>query len=583
MPNEINILKDSVARRIAAGEVIDRPGACIRELMDNSIDAKADEITLSIKNGGIDEIRLVDNGIGMDERNLRLCFLPHATSKINDFEDIYKTNTLGFRGEALSSIAACSKLTIISSTSDSLAAHKLEIRNGKIIDLSDYRGSKGTVISVRDIFYSMPGRKNFLKSPSAESAVCKTMFIEKALPQSNKSFKYFTNDKLSLYISEADLVSRVKSAYSSLFHNELLYNIEKEIDGILIKAAAGKHSLYRKDRKYIHIFINNRRVNDLSLVHAVDYAYSQYLPGGCHPVCFLFLEIPPEHIDFNIHPAKREVKFRNLPSIHHCVTQALGEFLSTHNSFKSSFVTPKKDTSYQTEFEIKQETTPTSFHQNYPVYYKTYSQPEPVKESIFKTDSIDNINANFIKPEINKSTSLIYLGQLFKLFLLFEHGDEFLLIDQHAAHERLIFNDLISSPKKVQELLVPMELRLEKKQEISVEDNLEVYSELGFELQKISQGNWCINALPPVCSGMEDDITDFFMDEIKDAAELKKRLYAMMSCRSAIKDGDIVDSISALEIATKVLELDNPRCPHGRPIIQIISRDKLFEMFGRTF
>ncbi|MDC7225512.1 MAG: DNA mismatch repair endonuclease MutL [Spirochaetales bacterium] len=599
----INILRDSVARRIAAGEVIDRPQAVVRELLDNSIDAGATDISLYIQSGGIEEIRVVDNGSGMDEEDLKKCFLPHATSKITDFEDIYSTNTLGFRGEALSSIASCSRLSIISAVSADEPGNKLEISDGSLRNLSRSRGAPGTVISVRDLFYSMPGRRNFLKSSSAEAAQCRTMFIEKALPQTDINFRYFNNGKLKLFMPAADIRQRVLSAWGSLFRPEFLQSFNLENDGIKVSAALGTPTLYRKDRKYIHVFINNRRISDYSLVQAVDYAYSSYLPGGCHPVCFLFLEIPPEHVDFNIHPAKREVKFRNLPGIHHIVTEAVGGFLRDRNSFKAELPAFDRKTPElrQQKLDLPETGRPPIINNRvHRISLNSVKRPTSgasesaasERESIFRIESIDKIGKALVDTgsaeqqhthSTTHSTPLVYLGQIFNLFLIFEHGENLMLIDQHAAHERIIYNNLSRKNPERQELLVPMSLNLERDEEISLERNLDDYTALGFELQKISDGEWLINSLPSLCSGMEDEILSFFKNAVNDAEELKRELYAMISCRTAIKDGDSIDNISAIEIAQAVLEMDNQRCPHGRPLIQLISRDQLFKMFGRTF
>lgn len=599
----INVLRDSVARRIAAGEVIDRPQAVVRELLDNSIDAGSTDISLYVEKGGIEEIRIVDNGSGMDAEDLSKCFLPHATSKIQDFEDIYRTTTLGFRGEALSSIAACSKLRIISAVSDDLPANKLEIYDGKLRDLSEYRGGKGTMISVRDLFYSMPGRKNFLKSSGAESAQCRSMFIEKALPQLGINFRYFSDGKLKLFLPASDLVSRVQAAYSGLFQKEFLNNFSDEDEDIKITASAGSPSLYRKDRKYIQIFINNRRINDYSLIQAVDYAYSTYLPGGCHPVCFLFLEIPPEHIDFNIHPAKREVKFRNLPGIHHMVTTAVVKHLASND--RSSFNADLSGAYSQPAFGFdKPAHTSDRSNVGNMSAVREFTPRSIADRSIFRQESISYIRGKLGNPAPEASEAetasetepalstrdaldaparLVYLGQLFNLFLLFEHDEDLLLIDQHAAHERIIFNRISGGRPQIQELLVPLRFSLENEEQAVLEKHLDDYSELGFELKKAGDRDWLLNALPIACTGIENDVISFFRNRVENTDELKKKLYAMISCKSAIKDGDRLDEITAIELASEVLEMDNPRCPHGRPVLQLISRDQLYKMFGRTF
>ena len=600
----INVLRDSVARRIAAGEVIDRPQAVVRELLDNSIDAESTDISLYVEKGGTSEIRVVDNGTGMDAENLERCFLPHSTSKIVDFEDIYSTSTLGFRGEALSSIASCSKLRIISAVSDSEPANKLEVYDGKLRELGEFRGSKGTLISVKDLFYSMPGRKNFLKSAGAEASQCRIMFIEKALPQTDINFRYFNDGKLRLFLPASDLVSRVHNAYGSLFQKEFLRSFSTTDGEIGISAVAGSPSLYRKDRKYIHVFINNRRINDFSLIQAIDYAYSSYLPGGCHPVCFLFLKIPPQHIDFNIHPAKREVKFRNLPEIHHTVSSAVASHLAGRNNFNAK---PSEHRRQPVLGLAAGEKPESGFSMGR--YNNRYGIPD---RSIFRKESLSGIKAELqtetalIRPAASDPATeapaaipgnepsvpapaaeyparLVYLGQLFNLFLLFETDDNLLLIDQHAAHERIIFNRLCERRPELQQLLVPLRFTLESDEQDALERCLDEYRALGFDLEKDCDREWHINSLPSVCDGMEDELTSFFRDSITDPDELKRKLYAMISCKSAIKDGDRVDEMTALELAGKVLELDNPRCPHGRPVLQLISRDELYKMFGRTF
>ena len=582
----INILRDSVARRIAAGEVIDRPQAVVRELLDNSIDASSTDISLFIKGGGIEEIRVTDNGSGMDRENLKKCFLPHATSKINDFDDIYKTRTLGFRGEALSSIAACSRLSITSSVDDNSQANRIDINNGSIVREEPAHGRKGTIIQVRDLFYSMPGRRNFLKAPSAESSMCRTTFIEKSLPQTDISFRYFVDDKMRLFLPPSDLKTRVLSAYGSLFNKDLMSSFEDESEGIKLTAAAGTPSLYRKDRKYIHVFINNRRINDYSLVQAIDYAYSSYLPGGCHPVCFLFLDIPPEHVDFNIHPAKREVKFRNLPGIHHFVTEASGKFLSTRNSFTvKNFPEKKSYTVNQKNLELSYR-TPVHKPVHQPVPEHGILNRKPASASVFRDKNLPEIAEEISETSVNlqpEHKSLVFLGQLFNLFLIFEYGSNLLLIDQHAAHERIIFNSLSEDKPDIQELLVPIRLSTDRDSGRNILENIDSYKRMGFDFQQTAEGDWLLNTMPAACTGFEDSIVEFFQSRVKTESELKKKLYAMISCKAAIKDGDSIDDIAAVELAVKVLEMENPRCPHGRPVIQLLSREQLFKMFGRTF
>src|SRR6056297_1440464 len=325
-PRRIHLLRDSVAQKIAAGEVIDRPFSVVRELLDNAIDSGADSIDLYIEGGGIRRIRVLDNGSGMDREDLELCYKPHATSKISAVGDIYNLHTLGFRGEALASVAACAKLTITSAPV-SAEPHTLEVRNGSPIRLELSRGTQGTV-DVSDLFYAMPGRRKFLKSPGAETSACTRTFIEKALPFPDISFRLFTDDQLKLYLPAADLQNRVVAAYPNQIDPRFLNPMEEEAGRFRIKALLASPAIHRRDRRNIQVYVNRRRIQEFSLVQAVHYAYEQLLPGGSFPVAFIFLEIDPELVDFNIHPAKREVRIKNLPEIHHQLVHSLKEHLN---------------------------------------------------------------------------------------------------------------------------------------------------------------------------------------------------------------------------------------------------------------
>ncbi|MCF7949083.1 MAG: DNA mismatch repair endonuclease MutL, partial [Spirochaetia bacterium] len=323
-PRRIHLLRDSVAQKIAAGEVIDRPFSVVRELLDNAIDSGADSIDLYIEGGGIRRIRVLDNGSGMDREDLELCYKPHATSKISAVGDIYNLHTLGFRGEALASVAACAKLTITSAPV-SAEPHTLEVRNGSPIRLELSRGTQGTVVDVSDLFYAMPGRRKFLKSPGAETSACTRTFIEKALPFPDISFRLFTDDQLKLYLPAADLQKRIAAAYPNQVDPSFLNSVEEEAGRFKIKGLLASPAIHRRDRRNIQVYVNRRRIQEFSLVQAVHYAYEQLLPGGSFPVAFIFLEIDPELVDFNIHPAKREVRINNLPEIHHQLVHTLQE------------------------------------------------------------------------------------------------------------------------------------------------------------------------------------------------------------------------------------------------------------------
>ena len=324
---KIRLLQDQVARRIAAGEVIERPYSVIRELLDNAVDSAADAIRLDIDNGGLSSIRCSDNGIGMGMEDLKLCCLPHATSKITEVEDLSSLTTMGFRGEALASLAACSRLDILSRPKKASTAARLKVTGGKIISFGEDRGGEGTVVSVEDLFFSLPARKKFLKSPGSEGTLCRNAFLEKALPFPKIGFRYFSDGTMKTVLPPGNLKDRIIHAYPRTLEANLIHLWQGQKEDLKYFLVASGPSLYRRDRRYVHIYVNRRRVNEYALIQAVEYAFREILPGGCFPYAFVFLTVPPSSVDFNIHPAKKEVRFRDLPGIHKLLVEAIRENL----------------------------------------------------------------------------------------------------------------------------------------------------------------------------------------------------------------------------------------------------------------
>lgn len=589
----IQVLRESVARKIAAGEVIDRPFSVVRELMDNSIDAGAGSVELYIEQGGLKRIRLVDDGSGMSREDLELCFLPHATSKIDSAEDIYRLRTLGFRGEALASIAACSKLTITSAAGDS-PAHTLEVRNGSPLRLELSPGSKGTTVEAADLFYSMPGRKKFLKSAGAESTACKRTFLEKAIPFPEMEFRFFTDGQMKLYLPASDLKNRVYRAYQDQLSEDFLTEIADEGGQFRFRAILSGPSRSRRDRRMIHIYVNKRRIQEYSLVQAVQYAYGELLPGGSFPEAFVFLDIDPELVDFNIHPAKREVRIKNLPEIHHQLVHSMKQHLNEAYTIPGGWTSTAQNRElYGFEYTGRgpspsgpsssgpspsgpSPSLPTEsdmeewkhFQKN---NFAAESPPEDQKKKdLAKTAAEDQENGG-----------LRYLGQAFDLFLVVEKNNQLYMIDQHAAHERIIYNRLTGGAKNIQQLLVPLAFEIEEDEEKLLESQIAEYEELGISLKKISPGSWRITHLPVRFSGLEHEIVEAIRDPESEGA-LESRLFADLACKAAIKDGERLDPYSALELAKQAMSLPIPRCPHGRPIWLKLSRSELFKIVGRT-
>src|SRR6056297_157366 len=558
-PRRIHLLRDSVAQKIAAGEVIDRPFSVVRELLDNAIDSGADSIDLYIEGGGIRRIRVLDNGSGMDREDLELCYKPHATSKISAVGDIYNLHTLGFRGEALASVAACAKLTITSAPV-SAEPHTLEVRNGSPIRLELSRGTQGTVVDVSDLFYAMPGRRKFLKSPGAETSACTRTFIEKALPFPDISFRLFTDDQLKLYLPAADLQKRIAAAHPNQVDPRFLNLVEEEAGRFKIKALLSSPAIHRRDRRNIQVYVNRRRIQEFSLVQAVHYAYEQLLPGGSFPVAFIFLEIDPELVDFNIHPAKREVRIKNLPEIHHQLVHTLKDHLNR------KYIAPQEP----------QQTPDREMDFGPPAADKPFTMPlEKWKE--FGKQHRESVAERPVEIQ-----EIEYVGQVFDLFLIVRRGESLYMIDQHAAHERIIYEQLTGGTVQSQNLLVPYTFEVEEDVEDLLRQRLDEYRQIGIQLEQEKTGQWRITRVPARFIGLEEQLTEALQSQEASESAFKAQLFADLACKAAVKDGEVLDRYSAADLARQAFELSVPRCPHGRPIWFRISRNELFEIVGRT-
>ncbi|WP_053228156.1 DNA mismatch repair endonuclease MutL [Spirochaeta cellobiosiphila] len=564
----VEVLKDNVARKIAAGEVIDRPYSIVRELLDNAIDSGADKITLEIKQGGIDSIRVSDDGCGMTKEDLELCFLPHATSKIRTEDDLLTTKTMGFRGEALSSIATCARTEILSNTSD--LGYKLRIEEGKVKSLQPAPCQQGTIIEAKELFFNLPARKKFLKRPASETSLCRTTFHEKAIPFPNIEFRMTIDNKERDLLFKTTQLDRIKDVYNDKIETSMLDELDWQGNGYSIKAILGKPGLNRKDRKYIQVYVNKRKIQEFAFIQAITYGYEQVLPGGVFPVTFLFIDIEPHLIDFNIHPAKKEAKFRNLNEIHHSVVTMIRDYLAGFSIKETQLPL----NTYQKELnnmEVKQVyKKPTSY-----LPQQNTNKYELRQESRSFSQAFEYVKST--KPE-NKFT---YLGQSMNLFLIFEMDSTLYIMDQHAAHERILFEQYKNDPGTIQELLIPERIEVPEESEQKIMAYKESLNKAGFKISQESEGIWNLEALPSRVASLQNTIIQFFISPEGNSDDLMVDLYATMSCRKAIKDGDPISAVTAVDIIDKAISLPVHRCPHGRPIWYEISREELFQLLGR--
>ena len=587
----VHILSESVARRIAAGEVVDRPYAVARELLDNAIDAKADDINVHLRHGGVDEIRVTDNGHGMSKDDLSICWKPHATSKISTLDDLEKTTTLGFRGEALASLAACSRVEITTASDGS--AHRLAVHGGKIINHGPSSGPRGTTVSVRDLFFNMPARRQFLKSTMAETRLCRQVFLEKAVAHPELSFRLFVDGQLKIYLPKDSILARVIACWPGLAPMAAWWISKGEYEDLDITVVHARPEISRKDRQQIKIFTNRRRIDEFGLVQGVVHAYDTLMPGGAFPIALVFIEINPSLVDFNIHPGKKEARFKDLPLIRHRLIEVIKNRLSTE-SYEKRLNPPETFNETNQLFPSESKPNPKSSapigmtaHDN----SASFRNPAPFRQNqaeafVAATKELREKDGNrrerFNPIPMEKNIEFRYMGQAFGLFLLAEVAETLFIVDQHAAHERILFEKLRSSEPVSEQLLIPRRLHLNQVALMRLELRREGLEKLGLVFNCNEENEWEMTGLPHVARGLEDELVDFIENGMGDPENLQKDLWADIACKAAVKSNDLLDDDTARRLLHDAFNLDSPRCPHGRPIWFEISKQELFDCIGRN-
>ncbi|QTQ11957.1 DNA mismatch repair endonuclease MutL [Treponema parvum] len=670
----IRVLNAEVARKIAAGEVIDRPNAIVRELMDNAVDSGANSITVELSGGGIDKIRVIDDGSGITREDLLHCARPHATSKIQTETDLLHLSTLGFRGEALASIAAVSRLSIMSGKSRLRAS----VTEDHIIE--DIQPVSGTIVQSEALFENFPARRVFLKRPASETTMCKNTFIEKSLPKPEIAFRLTVDGQTKLDLpSGQSLTERFIQANSIRENEKLFYEIQGSGSDFTFKLIIGEPSVSRPDKKFIFIYVNGRKISEFSLVQAIEYGCQGYFPNGTHPAASLFVQIAPESVDFNIHPAKKEARFRDISELHHAVSSCVKNFFrqytlkavtsasepiqkelseefsekfSAAKDIRSRFFSPSYASSRATK-EHPFEKTPDFYsvdeallddlktqaglsdtkntETGEPRYRISNQSPKQLALAAIaaadggaagddrfseNTDGADSAvngtndgtagdgssNSSYSSGGLQSghgsrssdrelsdepigqfSGGLRYLGTALGVFLLAEKNDILYMIDQHAAHERILYDKIMASQGRSQALLVPYVVETQSVQEDAYMERIrEKLNDAGFSAKNCGDGRWEISSVPERWRGTEEDLTRMLLEKRIDASELISKLAAMTACKAAVKDGYILDDSSAKALAVSALELKDPHCPHGRPVYAAITKAELFNLVKRT-
>ncbi|ADY13461.1 DNA mismatch repair endonuclease MutL [Sphaerochaeta globosa] len=587
---KIKLLDPLVAQRIAAGEVIERPASVIRELLDNALDAGSKSIVASVIEGGLEEIKVIDDGEGIEREDLPLLCESHATSKVRELDDLYHIKSMGFRGEALYSIASVSRITIASSFQGQ-EPYQITVDNGRKEAVLPGGPRTGTMVTVEGLFKELPARRQFLKRPSTEATMARAVLLEKALAFPDRAFRFISDQTVRV-----DLVptTRKQRVLDVLLLNQNIVSSEM----LELYDSAGRFDLYavcsspafsRSDRSHIKIYVNNRPVDEYSLVQAVTYGYGELLAGGSFPYCYLFIDVDPTLVDFNIHPTKREVKLRNKAEIHH---QVVSMIASQIKRTIPRLVKQELEAEASPLLAPLYETKPSSYQASERSNrYEAPSQKAPLDSEWFqkarellegnRMQASRTTESQDIWAEQEDEQEFIYLGQAFNLFLVAQKKDDLFLVDQHAAHERLIFDE-VREKKNIQQLMIPLSFEVERDVDTYLLEHQDVYLNLGIKLERTEDLLWQISSLPGLYRNIEAQLVSFIQKTTGDTQEVEKGLYAVVACHAAIKAGDTVDRMMALSLLTKVFQLDEPTCPHGRTFVVRLNKEELMKAVQRT-
>lgn len=650
--NKIRVLPDSLANKIAAGEVVERPASIVKELLENSIDAGADRIEIAIEAGGRRMIRISDNGEGMAREDALLAFERHATSKIRAAEDLEAIVTLGFRGEALASIASVAKVRLRTQTAGALVGTEIELAGGRVLGVRDIAFSQGAEFEIRDLFFNIPARRKFLKTEATESYHIINLVTHYALANHRLAFTLLNNDRESIRVSPAS--GPLERAYQ-LFGEEFigsLIEVAGENGAMKVHGFVSSPAMVRQNRDSLYFFINGRYVRDKLISRAVTEAYRAMMPAGVYPTAILFVELPPAEVDVNVHPAKTEVRFVRGTIVFDLVRDAIREAIASSRAAAIPLRAPEIGVGSDagpgetpapplTSQPPAQRTSPiASWPNSRPnadsETFRVHIPPSPATappiqqkiesfqpQAIFRPEGdesglttlpvaapppgrnrlgclgargAESSATSPLRPAQNLTLTadeINPLGQLHQSFIIAADRVGLLLIDQHVAHERILFeqhwNALRRQQIEVQRLLIPETLDLTPAQ-VTVLDQVEPQlEENGFEIGRLSGRTISINAIPAILS---TGASQALLIELLDAIEIERRglsldelraeIAASLACRAAIKINMPLATEKMHWLIDQLLTMENPAtCPHGRPIVIRLTRREIEKVFQR--
>ena len=633
----INVLPKEIYQLIAAGEVVERPSSVVKEMIENSLDAGAKNITLEIKNGGSTYIRITDDGCGIERDDVRKVFISHATSKISKKDDLNSIATLGFRGEAMASISAVSKVELLTKAENEEIGTRYEIAGGEELEFDDAGCPNGTTIVVRDIFFNTPARMKFLKKDVTEGNQVAGIVDRMAISHPDISFRFIRDGKQVLITSgNGDLKSTVYSVLGKEMSDSLM-SVDYSFNDMRITGFVSKPTASRKSRAGQYFYINNRIVKSKTAMAALEQAYKNTIMVGRFPACVLNIELNPAQVDVNVHPAKTEVRFANEKPIFDLVYYAVKTAIENDRTVKE--VEFKENPIYRQEPKnVYQNNDNKSFQAKFDFFKK---KDEPPSQQVIKTKPRENfwqveapkpeykiardekpkarvdINIEYEEPEEistaksedapkerdiekvvitdekdneNFIPNFKLIGEAFKTYLIVEIENELYFIDKHAAHERMNFERFkAQATVETQMLLAPVVVNLTKDEFIAISENVELIKKCGFELEEFGESQIIVRAIPSLVDG--DSVKDLMLEIAQKLLEHKTDIlpdkidwiYHSASCRGAVKAGDYTSRQEQEMFVKKLLSMPNIRfCPHGRPVFIKMSRYDIEKQFGRV-
>jgi DNA mismatch repair protein MutL len=633
----INVLPKEIYQLIAAGEVVERPSSVVKEMIENSLDAGAKNITIEIKNGGSTYIRITDDGCGIERDDVRKVFISHATSKISKKDDLNSIATLGFRGEAMASISAVSKVELLTKAENEEIGTRYEIAGGEELEFDDAGCPNGTTIVVRDIFFNTPARMKFLKKDVTEGNQVAGIVDRMAISHPEISFRFIRDGKQVLITSgNGDLKSTVYSVLGKEMSDSLM-SVDYSFNDMRITGFVSKPTASRKSRAGQYFYINNRIVKSKTAMAALEQAYKNTIMVGRFPACVLNIELNPAHVDVNVHPAKTEVRFANEKPIFDLVYYAVKTAIENDRTVKE--VEFKENPIYRQESKnVYQNNDNKSFQAKFDFFKK---KDEPPSQQVIKTKPRENfwqveapkpeykiardekpkprvdINIEYEEPEENSTAkskdapkeqdiekvvitdekdnenfipNFKLIGEAFKTYLIVEIENELYFIDKHAAHERMNFERFkAQATVETQMLLAPVVVNLTKDEFIAISENVELIKKCGFELEEFGESQIIVRAIPSLVDG--DSVKDLMLEIAQKLLEHKTDIlpdkidwiYHSASCRGAVKAGDYTSRQEQEMFVKKLLSMPNIRfCPHGRPVFIKMSKYDIEKQFGRV-